>query len=122
MKPSERCKQAGLKSLAELSEITGESVQTLNNWTKNKPNIFDAVLLWAVQKRRNAMMSITLKNREGDELLKEEINTTIEEDFERFEEKAVKLKAAILWNRYSDGCLGYWTPDGAAFEPHYYGE
>ena len=34
MTPSERCKKAGLKSLAELSDITGESVQTLNNWHK----------------------------------------------------------------------------------------
>ncbi len=122
MKPSEICKQAGLKSLAELSEITGESVQTLNNWSKNKPNIFEAALLWAVQKGRDAMMSVTLKNREGAELFKEEIYINIDEDFERFEEKAREFKAAILWNRYSDGCLGYWTPDGAAFEPHYYGE
>ena len=44
MKPSEKCKAAGLKSLAELAEITGESVQTLNNWSKNKPRVFDLVL------------------------------------------------------------------------------
>jgi len=44
MKPSEKCKEAGLKSLAELAEITGESVQTLNNWSKNKPRVFDLVL------------------------------------------------------------------------------
>jgi len=48
MKPSEKCKAAGLKSLAELAEITGESVQTLNNWFKNKPVVFDLVLRGAV--------------------------------------------------------------------------
>jgi len=47
-KPSERCKAAGLKSLNELAEITGESVQTLNNWHKNKPRRFDLILLGAV--------------------------------------------------------------------------
>lgn len=51
MKPSEKCKAAGLKSLAELSEISGESVQTLNNWHKNKPKLFDLVLRGAVVKR-----------------------------------------------------------------------
>lgn len=43
MKPSEQCKAAGLKSLAELSRITGESEQTLINWHKNKPVLFDIV-------------------------------------------------------------------------------
>lgn len=44
MKPSEVCKSAGLKSLTELSEISGESVQTLNNWFKNEPRRFELVL------------------------------------------------------------------------------
>ena len=35
MTPSEKCKAAGLKSLAELAEISGESVQTLINWHKS---------------------------------------------------------------------------------------
>ena len=51
MKPSEKCKAAGLKSLAELSEISSESVQTLNNWSKNKPLVFDLVLRGAVVKK-----------------------------------------------------------------------
>jgi hypothetical protein len=51
MKPSEKCKSAGLKSLAELAEISGESVQTLNNWHKHKPKLFDLVLRGAVVKR-----------------------------------------------------------------------
>lgn len=57
MKPSERCKAAGLKSLAELSEICGESVQTLNNWHKNKPRVFDLVLLGAVAKKAASVCS-----------------------------------------------------------------
>ena len=40
MKPHQICKKAGLKSLAELAEKSGESVQTLNNWSKNKPRRF----------------------------------------------------------------------------------
>lgn len=48
MKPSESAKLAGLKSLAEMAEISGESVQTLNNWFKNEPRRFDLVLKGAV--------------------------------------------------------------------------
>jgi hypothetical protein len=48
MKPHEQCKAAGLDSLAELSKITGVSVNTLINWHKNKPKLFEAVLYGAV--------------------------------------------------------------------------
>ena len=48
MKPSEAAKLAGLKSLAELAEVSGESVQTLNNWFKNEPRRFELVLKGAV--------------------------------------------------------------------------
>ncbi len=51
MRPSELCKQAGLKSLAELADITRESVQTLNNWYKNKPVLFATVLDGALVKK-----------------------------------------------------------------------
>ena len=44
MKPSEVCKSVGLKSLAELSAFSGESVQTLNNWYKNYPRRFELIL------------------------------------------------------------------------------
>ena len=47
MKPHEQCKKAGLSSLAELSEITKVSIQTLNNWSKNKPILFKVVILGA---------------------------------------------------------------------------
>lgn len=70
MKPSEKCKAEGLKSLAELSEIIGESVQTLNNWYKFKPNVFNAVLMWAVHHRRLAEeMKITARDFSTGELV-----------------------------------------------------
>jgi hypothetical protein len=47
MKPSEKCKVMGLKSLNHLGDITGESVQTLINWNKNKPKLFYVVLMGA---------------------------------------------------------------------------
>lgn len=47
MKPHEQCKKAGLKNLAELSEIINVSIQTLINWSKNKVKLFQAVILGA---------------------------------------------------------------------------
>ncbi len=51
MKPSEKCKAAGLKSLNEISQLSGESVQTLNNWHKNKPRVFELVLRGAAMEK-----------------------------------------------------------------------
>lgn len=51
MKPSEKAKAAGLKSLAELAGVSGESVQTLNNWYKKKPRLFELVLKGAVAEK-----------------------------------------------------------------------
>lgn len=44
MTPSQAAKSAGYKSLAEVSILTGVSTITLNNWYKNKPLLFKAVL------------------------------------------------------------------------------
>ena len=54
MKPSEQCKEAGLKSLAELVEISGVSEQTLINWHKNKPKLFAVVVAGAYAIRESA--------------------------------------------------------------------
>ena len=51
MRPSEQVKGAGLKSLVELSSITGQSEQTLINWYKKKPDLFDVVLLGAITRK-----------------------------------------------------------------------
>jgi hypothetical protein len=44
MTASEDAKAAGLKSLAEVSEMTGVSYQTLINWYKHKPALFAVVV------------------------------------------------------------------------------
>lgn len=51
MTPSEQCKQAGLKSLAELSRITGKPVRTLEHWHKTQPQLFRIVLNGAVTEK-----------------------------------------------------------------------
>ncbi len=43
--PAKQAKAEGLKSLSQVSEITGQSLQTLSNWAKNKPELFKIVLL-----------------------------------------------------------------------------
>jgi hypothetical protein len=63
MKPSDQCKAAGLKSLAELSRISGESVQTLNNWHRNKPKLFEIVLKGCLEEK-------SIVNDKWDNLLK----------------------------------------------------
>jgi hypothetical protein len=47
MTPSQQAKSAGLKSLLQVSEITGVSIQTLSNWAKNKPDLFRVVIVGA---------------------------------------------------------------------------
>jgi hypothetical protein len=45
MTPSKKAKKLGLKSLTQVSELTGQSLQTLTNWFNNKPELFEVVLL-----------------------------------------------------------------------------
>lgn len=49
MTPSQQAKTAGLKSLSQVSELSGVSVQTLINWHRDKPRLFDIVLLGCVR-------------------------------------------------------------------------
>ena len=44
MTPSQQAKQAGLSGLKQVSEMTGQSAQTLINWHKNKPELFGIVI------------------------------------------------------------------------------
>ena len=53
MKPSEICKLAGLSGLGELSDLTEQSVQTLNNWHKHKTALFEIVVAGAVAIKTN---------------------------------------------------------------------
>ena len=48
MKPSQKCKSAGLSGLAELVGISGMKYRTLLYWAKNWPDKFDVVLVGAV--------------------------------------------------------------------------
>ncbi len=43
--PSKQAKELGLKSLTQVSELTGQSLQTLTNWFNYKPVLFEVVLL-----------------------------------------------------------------------------
>lgn len=45
---AERCKAAGLLSAAELTRITATSKETLTNWMKDKPVLFEVVLKGSV--------------------------------------------------------------------------
>jgi|TARA_R100001480_G_scaffold46963_2_gene60059 hypothetical protein len=48
--PSKQAKELGLKSLTQVSELTGQSLQTLTNWFNDKPYLFEIVLLGCVVK------------------------------------------------------------------------
>ena len=55
MTPSQQAKQAGLKSLAQVSELTGVRFQTLNNWAKNKPELFNIVIIGCKASKDNGV-------------------------------------------------------------------
>lgn len=52
MKPSEQCKAAGLKSLAELVEYSCVSEQTLINWHRRRPELFNLIVQGAVKQKQ----------------------------------------------------------------------
>ena len=47
---SKQAKELGLKSLTQVSELTGQSLQTLTNWFNDKPELFEVVLLGCAAK------------------------------------------------------------------------
>lgn len=49
MTASNKAKQLGLKSLAQAARLTGQSNQTLTNWHRNKPELFDIVIIGCAQ-------------------------------------------------------------------------
>ena len=53
MTPSQQCKVAGLKSLAELVKISEVSEQTLINWHRDKPKLFELVLAGVVLEKHS---------------------------------------------------------------------
>lgn len=45
MTPSVKAKQLGCKSLRQVSEESGTSEQTLCNWFRNKPKLFEVACI-----------------------------------------------------------------------------
>jgi len=45
MSPAQTAKHYGLKSLTQVSEISGVSMVTLSNWHRNKERLFHVVLI-----------------------------------------------------------------------------
>ena len=48
MTASQRAKQIGCNSLTHVAEVTGQSLQTLGNWYKNKRAVFEACCHYTV--------------------------------------------------------------------------
>jgi len=63
MTPSQQCKAAGLKSLAELVKISEVSEQTLINWHRDKPKLFKLVLAGAVLENNGLVHNAKLTGR-----------------------------------------------------------
>ena len=53
--PSKQAKELGLKSLTQVSELTGQSPQTLTNWFNHKPELYEIVLLGCLYKARELL-------------------------------------------------------------------
>lgn len=63
MTPSQQAKSTGLKSLSQVRDTLGAnknghpmvSLQTLANWHKNKPELFEVVLIGVKQKLKKEL-------------------------------------------------------------------
>lgn len=53
MTASQQAKAAGLKSLLQVQQLTGQSAQTLINWHRDKPVLFQIVLLGCISRLKN---------------------------------------------------------------------
>jgi hypothetical protein len=53
MTPSQQAKKAGLYTLTQVSEMTGQSLQTLISWHKNKQKLFDVVVIGCAEKLKD---------------------------------------------------------------------
>ena len=97
MTPSEVCDTAGLKGLAELRRMTGQSDQTLINWSRNKPELFEIVAIGAAEKKRQSNMSNVAKQleslqREAADVKKQADALTYYVDGEYIGERILKIK------------------------------
>ena len=63
MTPSQQAKAEGLKSLSQASKMTDQSLQTLSNWAKNKPELFKIVLLGC--KAKLALLEVSYESKKN---------------------------------------------------------
>jgi len=57
MTASQKAKELGFKSLTQVQELSGQSQQTLDNWFKKKPILFEVVLLGCLAKLNGQAVS-----------------------------------------------------------------
>ena len=57
MTPSEKAKELGCKSLAQVSRATKQSEQTLINWFRNKRELFESVCIGVAKGKGNEKSS-----------------------------------------------------------------
>lgn len=50
--PNAMCREYGIKDLNELAELAEANVRTLYNWAKNKPKLFELVIIGAAEDKR----------------------------------------------------------------------
>lgn len=50
MTPSQQAKAAGLKSLTQVKDLTGISLNTLTNWHRDRPQLFEVVIEGCISK------------------------------------------------------------------------
>ena len=53
MTPSKRAKELGCKNLLQVANKTKQSEQTLINWFKNKPELFDVVCVGCAESNKS---------------------------------------------------------------------
>ena len=76
MKPSEKVKALGFKSLQEFCELSGESIRTMQNWDTAYPRRFELILKGLLFERMNVQLNATF----------EEINVQVNAVFEETKE------------------------------------
>ena len=61
--PKYRAKELGCKSIGQVAEMSGVSLQTLGNWYKNKKPLFDCVCI--------GVATIAMRDELSEEVFKE---------------------------------------------------
>jgi hypothetical protein len=62
MTAAEQVKRAGLKSLKQVSKMTGKPTQTLNAWHKASPDLFEIIVLGCAMHIRISKIQLEILN------------------------------------------------------------